>query len=106
MSLEKKNCVELMCMIFGVGLVLYKTDPYKPDFRISVRVQKHETDETDMTYATTSLIDSSNLIKNCAGTRSETRHSQAGVYTNKKPYELGQQIRCSAVSYLFIHPRH
>ena len=47
-SLEDKNRMEALCMIFGIGLVLYKTDPSKPDFQIRVRAQKHE---TDMMYA-------------------------------------------------------
>ena len=31
-------------MLFGIGLVLFKTDPDKPEFQIRVRAQKHSAD--------------------------------------------------------------
>lgn len=32
--------LESLCLLFGVGLVLFKTDPDKPDFNIRVRAQR------------------------------------------------------------------
>lgn len=43
-SSEDKSRMEALCMLFGIGLVLYRTDPSKPDFQIRVRAQKHNTD--------------------------------------------------------------
>ncbi len=41
---DDKSRMEALCMLFGIGLVLYRTDPSKPDFQIRVRAQKHTTD--------------------------------------------------------------
>lgn len=43
-STEDKSRMEALCMLFGVGLVLFRTDPSEPDFQIRVRAQKHSTD--------------------------------------------------------------
>lgn len=43
-SSDDKSRMEALCMLFGIGLVLYNPDPAKPDFQIRVRAQKHDTD--------------------------------------------------------------
>ncbi|MCX6344422.1 MAG: hypothetical protein NT018_05030 [Armatimonadetes bacterium] len=43
-SLDDKSRMEALCILFGIGLVLFKTDPAKPEFQIRVRAQKHSTD--------------------------------------------------------------
>ena len=43
-SSDDKSRMEALCMLFGIGLVLFRTDPGKPDFQIRVRAQKHSTD--------------------------------------------------------------
>ncbi len=43
-SNDDQSRMEALCMLFGLGLVLYKTDPSNPDFQIRVRAQKHDTD--------------------------------------------------------------
>ncbi len=44
MSLEDQSRLEALCMLFGVGLVLFELKPDKPDFQIRVRAQKFTPD--------------------------------------------------------------
>ena len=37
---EDMSRLESLCMLFGIGLVLFDLDLNKPDFRISVRAQR------------------------------------------------------------------
>ncbi|MGP8221359.1 MAG: hypothetical protein ACLQPI_18160 [Limisphaerales bacterium] len=43
-SLEDQSHLEALCMLFGVGLVLFELKPDKPDFQIRVRAQKFTPD--------------------------------------------------------------
>lgn len=44
MSLEDQSRLEALCMLFGVGLVLFDLKPEKPNFQIRVRAQKFTPD--------------------------------------------------------------
>jgi hypothetical protein len=44
MSLEDQSRLEALCMLFGVGLVLFELKPDKPNFQIRVRAQKFTPD--------------------------------------------------------------
>lgn len=44
MSLEDQSRLEAMCMLFGVGLVLFELKPDKPVFQIRVRAQRFTPD--------------------------------------------------------------
>jgi hypothetical protein len=44
MTLEDQSRLEALCMLFGVGLVLFTLAPKKPDFQIRVRAQKFTPD--------------------------------------------------------------
>jgi hypothetical protein len=41
---EDQGRLEALCMLFGVGLVLFQTNPEKPSFQIRVRAQKFTPD--------------------------------------------------------------
>lgn len=43
-SLEDQSRLEALCMLFGVGLVLFELKPEKPNFQIRVRAQKYTPD--------------------------------------------------------------
>ncbi|MGC8561379.1 MAG: hypothetical protein ACP5O1_11955 [Phycisphaerae bacterium] len=40
-SRDDQSRLESLCMLFGVGLVLFDNDPKEPDFTISVRAQRY-----------------------------------------------------------------
>jgi hypothetical protein len=44
MTLEDQSRLEALCMLFGVGLVLFKLVPDKPEFQIRVRAQRFAPD--------------------------------------------------------------
>ena len=44
MTLEDQSRLEALCMLFGVGLVLFALAPKAPDFQIRVRAQKFTPD--------------------------------------------------------------
>jgi hypothetical protein len=44
LTLEDQSRLEALCMLFGVGLVLFEPDPAKPSFQIRVRAQKFTPD--------------------------------------------------------------
>ena len=44
MTLEDQSRLEALCMLFGVGLVLFEPKPDKPNFQIRVRAQKFTPD--------------------------------------------------------------
>ena len=44
MTLEDQSRLEALCILFGVGLVLFDLDPKKPNFQIRVRAQKFTPD--------------------------------------------------------------
>ena len=44
MSLEDLSRLEALCMLFGVGLVLFELRSDKPNFQIRVRAQKFTPD--------------------------------------------------------------
>jgi hypothetical protein len=44
MTLEDLSRLEALCMLFGVGLVLFELKPDKPNFQIRVRAQKFTPD--------------------------------------------------------------
>jgi hypothetical protein len=44
MTLEDQSRLEALCMLFGVGLVLFTLDPKTPGFQIRVRAQKFTPD--------------------------------------------------------------
>lgn len=37
---EDQSRLESLCMLFGIGLVIFSLDPKSPDFKISVRAQR------------------------------------------------------------------
>jgi len=41
---EDQSRLETLCMLFGVGLVLFKVDPRSPEFTIRVRAQRFSPD--------------------------------------------------------------
>ena len=41
---EDLSRLEALCMLFGVGLVVFSLDPRSPDFAIRVRAQKYSPD--------------------------------------------------------------
>jgi hypothetical protein len=43
-SEEDYSRLEALCMLFGIGLVLFETNPDEPDFQIRVRAQRHPPD--------------------------------------------------------------
>jgi hypothetical protein len=43
-SEEDYSRLEALCMLFGIGLVLFNTDPEEPDFKIRVRAQRFPPD--------------------------------------------------------------
>jgi hypothetical protein len=43
-SEEDYSRLEALCMLFGIGLVLFETDPEEPDFKIRVRAQRYPPD--------------------------------------------------------------
>jgi len=44
MTLEDQSRLEALCILFGVGLVLFDLDAKKPNFQIRVRAQKFTPD--------------------------------------------------------------
>jgi hypothetical protein len=44
MDLDDQSRLEALCMLFGVGLVLFKLDPAAPEFAIRVRAQRFPPD--------------------------------------------------------------
>ncbi len=48
MPLEDQNRIEALCILFGVGLILFDLNPQDPNFRIRVRAQRYN---PDMFYA-------------------------------------------------------
>jgi len=44
LSEEDKSRIEALCMLFGIGLVLFKTNVDNPDFQIRVRAQRFSPD--------------------------------------------------------------
>ncbi len=44
MSEEDSSRLEALCMLFGIGLVLFDTNPEEPDFKIRVRAQRFPPD--------------------------------------------------------------
>ena len=44
MTLEDQSRLEALCLLFGVGLVLFDLNPKKPNFQIRVRAQKFTPD--------------------------------------------------------------
>jgi hypothetical protein len=43
-SEEDYSRLEALCMLFGIGLVVFETDPEEPDFKIRVRAQRYPPD--------------------------------------------------------------
>ena len=43
-SEEEYSRLEALCMLFGIGLVLFKTSPEEPNFQIRVRAQRYPPD--------------------------------------------------------------
>jgi hypothetical protein len=43
-SEEDYSRLEALCMLFGIGLVLFETNPEEPDFKIRVRAQRYPPD--------------------------------------------------------------
>jgi hypothetical protein len=43
-SVERSPWLEALCILFGIGLVLFETNPEEPDFTIRVRAQRHPPD--------------------------------------------------------------
>src|SRR5207248_1399429 len=43
-SEEDYSRLEALCMLFGIGLVLFETNPEEPDFQIRVRAQRYPPD--------------------------------------------------------------
>ena len=43
-SEEDYSRLEALCMLFGIGLVLFEVDAEKPDFQIRVRAQRFSPD--------------------------------------------------------------
>ena len=41
---EDQDRLEALCILFGIGLILFGLDPEKPDFRIRVRAQRYNPD--------------------------------------------------------------
>jgi len=41
---EDQDRLEALCILFGIGLILFEPDPEKPDFRIRVRAQRYNPD--------------------------------------------------------------
>ena len=43
-SAEDYGRLEALCVLFGIGLVLFETSPGQPDFEIRVRAQRYPPD--------------------------------------------------------------
>ncbi|MFY0541512.1 hypothetical protein [Nannocystis pusilla] len=60
-SKEDQGRLEALCMLFGVGLVLFSLNPEQPDFKIRMRAQRSRRTCTSSTNSPTACIASTKI---------------------------------------------